>query len=96
MLLSVIQSFETAAARDHKDQVFERRKTEDTRIDNLLDAIDTEVFGALREIRSLVEDERLSDAQKLGRIKVVLAHDREREFAALRADIRCSDLYCWR
>lgn len=88
MLLSVIQSFENAAARDHKDQVFERRKTEDARIDNLLDAIDTEVFGALREIRSLVEDEQLSDAQKLGRIKEVLARDREHEFASLRADIR--------
>lgn len=88
MLLSVIQSFEAAAARDHKDQVFERRKTEDARIDSLLDAIDTEVFGALREIRCLVEDERLSDVQKLGQIKVVLARDREHEFAALRADIR--------
>ncbi|MCP5067980.1 MAG: DUF4158 domain-containing protein, partial [bacterium] len=88
MLLSVVQSFQNSAQRDHKEQIFERRKTQVDRLDSLLDAIDQEVFGVIREIHDLIDDKALSDAQKLDRIRMVLARDREREFTALRADIR--------
>ena len=87
MLLSVVQSFETAAGRDHKDQVFDRRKTESARLEGLLDAIDTQVVGALQEIENLVENKQLSDIQKLDRIKAVLARNQKRKLSDLRADI---------
>lgn len=87
-MLSVGQSFETAAARDQKDQVFERRQSESTRVGAILDTLETEVFGALRNIRSLVEDARLSPVEKIDRIQIVLDQDRESAFRALRADIR--------
>lgn len=87
-LLSVVQSFDTAAARDHKDQVFERRQAEATRVGSLLDTLETEVFGALRDIRSLVDDTHLSSVEKLDRIRTVLDQDRESAFQTLRADIR--------
>ena len=86
-LLSVVQSFETAAARDHKDQVFERRQSENTRMGALLDTLESEVFGALRDIRSLVENARLSPVEKIDRIQIVLDRDRESAFHDLRADI---------
>jgi hypothetical protein len=86
-LLSVVQSFETAAARDHKDQVFERRQSENTRMGALLDTLESEVFGALRDTRSLVENARLSPVEKIDRIQIVLDRDRESAFHDLRADI---------
>ncbi len=87
-LLTVVRSFETAAARDHKDQVFERRQSDHTRMGALLDALETDVFGALRDIRFLVEDARLLPVEKIDRIQIVLNRDRESAFHDLRADIR--------
>jgi len=86
-LLSVVQSLETAAARDHKEQVFERHQTESHHRGALLDALETDVLGALRDIRVLVEDRLLSPLEKLERIRTVLDHDREGAFQALRADV---------
>ncbi|MEM6933622.1 MAG: Tn3 family transposase [Pseudomonadota bacterium] len=87
-LLSVVQSFDTAAARDHKDQVFERRQMESARVETLLDTLEMEVFGALRDIRSLIDDARMSPIEKLERIRIVLDEDRDIAFQTLRADIR--------
>ena len=88
LLLSVMQSFETAATRDHKEEVFARRKTEGARLEGVLDVIDTEVLGPLREIRTLVDDETMPDARKLERIRAILDRDQESAVERLRADIR--------
>ena len=87
-LLSVVQSFDTAAARDHRDQVFERRQTESARVGSLLDTLETDVFGALQDIRSLVDDTHLSPAEKIERIRTVLDQDRESEVRTVCANIR--------
>ena len=49
--------------------------------------MDVEVFGTLRDIRSLVDDARLSPVEKLDHIRIVLDKDRESAFRTLRADI---------
>ena len=88
LLLNVMQSFKTAATRDHKDAVFVQRKTEGARLEGMLDVIDAEVLGPLREIRVLVEDETLPDARKLRFIKAILDRNQESAVDILRADIR--------
>ncbi|EFO31914.1 transposase [Roseibium sp. TrichSKD4] len=57
-------------------------------MDSLLDTLKTEVFGALQDIRSLVEDTRLSPVKKIDSIQIVLNQDRESALQTLRADIR--------
>jgi len=79
---------EAAAARDHRDQVFERRQTESARVGSLLDTLETDVFGALQDIRSLVDDTHLSPAEKIERIRTVLDQDRESEVRTVCANIR--------
>ena len=90
ILLSVMQSFEAAAERDHKEEVFARRKTEDARLERMLDVVDTEILSPLREIRALVEDENTSDARKLEGIRAILDRDQEGVVDRLRGDIRKS------
>ena len=63
-------------------------RAEATRVGTLLDTLETEVFGALRDIRFLIEDTLLSPIDKLDRIRTVLDRDRESAFQTVRADIR--------
>ena len=88
ILLSVMQSFEAGATRDHKEAVFAQRKGEAARLEEMLDAVDSGVLTPLREIRSLVEDETMPDVRKLKGISAVLDRDPERVVDLLRADIR--------
>ena len=88
MLLSVMQSFESAVIRDHKEAVFTQRKSEGARLEEMLEVVDAEVLNPLREIRALVEDGTMSDALKLDGIRGILDRDQSRIVDRLRADIR--------
>ena len=77
-------------ARDHKDEVFARRKTESARLEKMLDVVDTEVLNLRREIRALLDHETISDARKLNGIRAILDRDQESVVDLLRADIRKS------
>ena len=84
MLLNVMRSFETTVGREHREEMFARRKTEAARIKKMLDVADAEIFGPMRDIRALVENEAMSDARKLEGIRAILgrgpdAADRLRE-----------------
>ena len=88
MLLSVMQSFEAGATRDHKEAVFAQRKSEGALLEEMLDVVDARVLTPLREIRALVEEETMPDARKLEGISAILDRDQERVVDLLRADIR--------
>ncbi len=88
VLLSVVQTSQNTAQRAHKDKVYEERQTQSEELDNLLTAIETKVVGPLSRIRNLADDAMLSDAQKIERIKQVLAQGKEGEFSGLKAKVK--------
>ncbi len=90
MLLSVMQSFRTTVDREHKEEVFTRRKTAGARFEKMLDEVEAEVFNFQNEIRALLDHETMSDAGKLDSIRIILDRDRESVVDVLRADIRKS------
>lgn len=90
MLLSVMQSFRTTVDREHKEEVFTRRKTAGARFEKMLDAVETEVSNLQHEIRALLDHESMSDAGKLDSIRAIIDRDRESVVDVLRADIRKS------
>ena len=90
MVLSVMQSFRTTVDREHKEEVFTRRRTADARFEKMLDAVETETFNLQNEIRALLDHRTMSDVRKLDSIRAVLDRDRESVVDMLRADIRNS------
>ena len=90
MLLSVMQSFRTTVDREHKEEVFTRRKTAGARFERMLDAVEAEVFDLQHEIRALLDHESMSDAGKLDSIRAIIDRDLESVVDVLRADIRKS------
>ena len=88
ILLSVMQSFRTTVDREHKEEVFTRRKTAGARFEKMLDEVETEVSNLQNEIRVLLDHETMSDARKLDSIRAILDRDRESVVDVLRADIR--------
>jgi len=60
MLLATIQSFQRAADRDQKDQLFEQRKDHGNRLGQLLDAIDRDLLETLQAIQALAEDGKMT------------------------------------
>ncbi len=88
ILLSVMQSFRTTVDREHRDEVFAQRKAVGARLEEMLDAFDTESLDLRHEIRALLDHETMSDALKLDGIRTVLDRDRESAADVLREDIR--------
>ena len=88
ILLSVMQSFRTTVDREHKEEVFTRRKTAGARFEKMLDDVEAEVSNFQNEIRALLDHETMSDARKLDGIRAILDRDRESVVDVLRADIR--------
>jgi TnpA family transposase len=72
--LSVMASFQTTATRKHKEALLENRKKQQKRLQSVVDDLDTQVFGMIREIRSLTNAEELSDTQKITKIRELLDH----------------------
>ena len=90
MLLSVMQSFRTTVDREHKDEVFTRRKSAGARFEQMLDDVDAEASNLRHEIRVLLDNEIMSDTRKLESIRIILDRDQDSVVDILRADIRKS------
>ena len=86
--LSVMATFQTTATRDHKDHLFEQRKTQNQQLKAVVDELDTSVFGLLREISSLTASESLSDSQKITQIKTVLDQVKTASFEQLKVGLQ--------
>ncbi len=85
-----MQSFRITVDREHKEEVFARRKTAGARFEKMLDDVETEVSDLQNEIRALLDHETMSDARKPDSIRAILDRDRESVVDVLRTDIRKS------
>ena len=85
--LSVMASFQAAADREHKERLLETRKDQQDQFRTVVEDLDTGVFGLLREIRSLTEDEGLSDTQKVAEIRALLERGQTGDFERLKAGL---------
>ena len=86
--LSVMATFQTTAARAHKDHLFEQRKVQTQQLKAVVDDLDTSVFGLLREIRRLTDSNSLSDSQKVIEIKTKLDQSKTASFEQLKIDLQ--------
>lgn len=85
--LSVMASFQTTAAREHKERLLENRKDQQEHLKAVVDHLDASVFGLIREIRSLTDADGLSDAQKITEIRTLLNRGQTGAFERLKADL---------
>ncbi|MGI9451189.1 MAG: Tn3 family transposase [Geminicoccaceae bacterium] len=64
-LLTVLQSHQNTCLREHKESCYARRHERDARLGELLEEIDTSVVSVLQQVRQIVHDLALSDAEKV-------------------------------
>ncbi len=85
--LSVMASFQSTASRDHKERLLEGRKDQQQRVKAVVNDLDTEVFGLIREIRRLASADDMSDTQKVCAIRGALEGERTGSFERLKAGL---------
>ena len=71
-LLSSLQSFHNSAQREHKEQCYVRRQQRNQSLKALVNCLDEELLGTLAVIDGITHDERLTDSEKIERIRTVL------------------------
>ncbi len=71
-LLSSLQSFHNSAQREHKEQCYVRRQQRNQSLKALVNCLDEELLGTLAVIDAITHDERLTDSEKIERIRRVL------------------------
>ena len=80
-------SFQTAAEREHKERLLETRKDQQDQLKAVVDGLDTGVFGLVRDVRSVAEDEDLTDTEKVARVRGLLERGQTVAFESLKADL---------
>jgi len=97
VLLASLRSYQTSAQREHKEQRYARRSERNQVANKLLHYIDDNVLGLLATIQIITQDHTLSDAEKIARIKALLAQPNEPDFITLRdelsAELKDDDYY---
>lgn len=94
VLLISLQSYQNGALREHKEQCYARREQRNPSLQALIDYLDGKLLNALATIRAITEDPQLTDAEKVQRIRALLAaHEEasasydEAKLAALKRDL---------
>jgi len=73
VLLASLQSFQNGAIREHKEQCYARREQRNESLKALVGYLDHTLVGTLTTIDTITEDGALSDAEKVIRIRALLA-----------------------
>jgi hypothetical protein len=73
VLLTSLQSFQNGAIREHKEQCYARREQQHESLKVLVSYLDHTLVGTLATINTITEDGVLSDAEKVVRIRALLA-----------------------
>src|SRR5271157_144237 len=73
VLLTSLQSFQNGAIREHKEQCYARRGQRNESLKALVGYLDHTLVGTLTTIGAITEDGALSDAEKVARIRALLA-----------------------
>jgi len=75
-LLSVVKSFQNSAQRDHQDWCYTERKERNQSFHSLAASLDEAIFGLLRHIQEITQNDEIDDADKLTYIRSLLdAHN---------------------
>ena len=82
-LLTTLQSHQNACQREHKDRCYARRHQRDDQLAGLLETIDASIVLMLRQIKQVVHDPTLTDAEKVGQVRHLLPADNDNEPAAM-------------
>ena len=85
--LSVMASFQTSAAREHKERLLDHRREQQDQIKSVVDDLDEMVFGLIREIRGVTEAGCLSDAQKIIAIQALLGREQTDALERLKTNL---------
>ncbi len=89
--LRVMAGFQSTALRQHADRMLETRSKHQEQVRSAVDALDTSVFGLIRDIRSALEDNGLSDALKVAAIRSLLnGETSSASFESLKADLEAA------
>jgi TnpA family transposase len=72
-LLASLRSFQNGAIREHQEQCYARREQHNESLKALLGGLERGLVGTLATIGSITEDRALSDAEKVTRIRALLA-----------------------
>lgn len=72
-LLASLRSFQNGAIREHKEQCYARREQRNESLKALLSGLERGLVGTLTTIGSITEDRALSNAEKVTRIRTLLA-----------------------
>ena len=88
IFLSVMATSQATATREHKEHLFEQRKAQNQQLKNVVDELDTSVFGLLREIRSFADSVSLSDSQKITQIRNLLDQGQTKSFEQFKEDLQ--------
>ena len=87
VLLSVVQSFQNSAQREHKEQSYEQQKARNQSLSGLLSRLDDDVFAILRQIGWYANDDTLSDSEKIKQIRSLLLGRKEEAFTELKTSL---------
>jgi hypothetical protein len=87
VLLSVVQSFQNSAQREHKEQSYEQQKARNQSLSGLLSRLDGDVFDLLRQIGRYANDDALSDTEKLNKIRELLQGGKEEVYTELKTSL---------
>jgi len=75
-LLSSIKSFQNSAQRDHKDWCYAEHKERNQSFKSIISSLDENIFGLLKHIRNITQNNEINDSDKLTRISILLeAHN---------------------
>ena len=88
IFLSVMTTFQNTATRHHKDHLFEQRKAQSQQLKAVVDELDNSVFALLRDMRSLVSNNALSDVEKVAHMTALLDQGKTEYFEELKAGLQ--------
>ncbi len=67
-LLSTTKSFQNSAQRDHKDWCYTKHKESNQSFKSIIASFDENIFGLLKHIQNITQDNEINDSDKLMRI----------------------------
>lgn len=72
-LLTTVNSFQNGSKRDHKDWCYEQHKEHNQSLKTFAASLDENLFGLLRQIQDITQDEQTNDSDKMVRIRNLFA-----------------------
>ena len=88
IFLSVMATSQNTATRNHKEHLFEQRKTHSQQLKTVVDELDNSVFALIQNMRSLVSNNTLSDVEKVTQMKTLLEQGKTESFEELKVGLQ--------